>query len=244
MKTTVALADWDANIKRTASRIADSRFDAVVLCVEERHVIYRAENVIEAVDLLKSYGLEVLLDPWGIEGFSGESTSHPMAFYNWLKLARVTNADGILLDEPTPNKAIDFEDILAAHHYYAQDKRLHLAIQPQFLTPEYHDAVDEVSISGYFLGDDMTRATPASVTEQIHDWYDNLKDCIDSAWVQTWGIPEGKEWVPALAIETWASLDVPVNVWAWDALRTVSSKRSDDPALVWDNTLAAIDKFT
>lgn len=241
MKTTVALADWDADIKNTSRRIADAGFSRVVLCVEDKHVLYREDNVIEAVDWLQAEGLEVHLDPWGIQGFAGESVSHPMAFYSWLRLAVKTNADAIMLDEPTHHAKLTLEDIFAAVHEYAPKMPLHLAVQPEALNPTLHSRVDEVSLSAYFFGSQMELATPASLEAQVDAWYEDLNGCMDSAWVQTWGIPKGKEWVPACLINLWAERNVPVNIWAWDAFRTVSSKRPDNPDLVWRHTLSALE---
>jgi hypothetical protein len=241
MKTTVALADWDADIKNTSKRIADAGFGRVVLCVEDKHVLYREENVMEAVDMLQDEGLEVHLDPWGIQGFAGESTSHPMAFYSWLRLAVRTNADAIMLDEPTHHLKLGLEEIFAAVEEYAPHMPLHLAVQPEALSPELHARVDEVSLSAYFFGTAMSRATPTSLEAQVDVWHEDLNGCMDSAWVQLWGIPAGKEWVPACLINLWTDRNVPVNIWAWDAFRTVSSKRADNPDLVWAHTLSALE---
>lgn len=241
MKTTVALADWDADIVNISRCIADAGFKRVVLCVEDKHVLYREDNVIEAVDLLKSHGLEVELDPWGIQGFAGESVSHPLAFYSWLRLAVKTNADGIMLDEPTNHVKMDTQQIFKAVHEYAPEMRLHMAVQPEALTPELRSKVDEVSISAYFFGRQMSTATLTSLEYQVEDWYTDYHDCFDSVWVQLWGIPAGKEWVPAALINLWHERGVDVNLWAWDAFRTVSSKRPDNPDLVWELTLEALE---
>lgn len=241
MKTTVALADWDADIVNTAAKIADVGFSRVVLCVEDRHVLYREDNVIEAVDLLKSHGLEVHLDPWGIQGFAGESVSHPYAFYSWLRLAVKTNADAIMLDEPTHHPKLGLSEIYYAIRENAPDMPLHLAVQPEKLSIETKDSVQEVSLSAYFFDKTMARATPTSLDSQIDMWIEDYGHCFDTAWVQLWGIPEGKEWVPAYLIEAWHDRNVPVNIWAWDAFRTVSSKRPKNPDLVWQHTLKALE---
>lgn len=241
MKTTVALADWDADIENIAQRISDAGFYRVVLCVEDRHVLYREQNVIEAVDLLQSHGLEVYLDPWGIQGFAGESLSHPYAFYSWLRIAVQTTAEGILLDEPTNHIRMSLDDIFQAVREIAPNMRVHLAISPDQLTPHLHDQADEVSISGYFFGKQMEMATPTSLECQVQDWYTDYHECFDSVWIQLWGIPAGKEWVPSCLIDIWTDLGVPVNLWAWEAFRTVSSKRPDNPDLVWKKTLDALD---
>lgn len=241
MNTTVALADWDADIANISRRIAAAGFDRVILCVEDKHVLYREDNVIEAVDMLKAQGLTVELDPWGIQGFSGESVSHPLAFYSWLRLAVKTNADGLMLDEPDNHVKMKTAQMFAAVEEYAPHMPVHLAIRPEVLTPELHNRVDEVSLSAYFFGKQMSMATKLTLEYQVDDWYTDYHDCFDSAWVQLWGIPEGKEWVPAYLIELWHARGVPVNIWAWDAFRTVSSKRADNPDLVWARALAALD---
>lgn len=243
MKTTVALADWDANIEETAKKMGQSPFNRVILCVEDKHVLYREDNVIEAVNMLQAQGLEVHLDPWGIQGFAGESVSSPMAFYSWLRLAARTSADGIMLDEPTHHENLPMERILEATQCYAPDMPIHLAVQPERLNPTLHASVDEVSLSAYFFGKQVTRATEQSVYAQVQDWHEMLNGCMDTAWVQLWGIPAGKEWLPAFLIEVWSDLGVPVNIWAWDAFRTVSSKRPENPDLVWDSTIEALEMY-
>ena len=241
MKTTVALADWDADIRNTSARIKDAGFARVVLCVEDRHVLYREENVMEAVDLLKSHDLEVHLDPWGIQGFAGESVSHPYAFYSWLRLAVKTNADAIMLDEPTHHPKLGLMQIYDAIESIAPNMPLHLAVQPEKLPVELHKEVKEVSLSAYFFDKAMTMATPASLDAQVDIWIEDYGHFFDTAWVQLWGIPDGKEWVPAYLIEAWHDRGVPVNIWAWDAFRTVSSKRPKNPDLVWEHTLKALE---
>lgn len=241
MKTTVALADWDADIVNIAARIAESGFQRVVLCVEDKHVLYREDNVIEAVALLQSHGLEVHLDPWGIQGFAGESTSHPHAFYGWLRLAAKTSADGIMLDEPTQHTKLSIKQIFDAVEEYAPGMWLHLAIQPENLTHELSLRVDEVSLSSYFFGRQITMASPTSIEAQVDDWYEAYHDCFESAWVQLWSIPEGKEWIPPYLMNLWHDRGVDVNIWAWDAFRTVSSKRPTNPDLVWAHTLRTLE---
>lgn len=241
MINTVALADWDANIEETSARIAEAGFNRVILCVEDRHVLYREDNVIEAVDFLKSKGLEVHLDPWGIQGFAGESTSHPYAFYSWLRLAVKTNADAIMLDEPTHHPKLGLKQVFEAIDEYAPNMPLHLAVQPERLVPAIRETVQEVSLSAYFFGRQMEKATPSSLINQIEMWIEDYPRCFDSAWVQLWDVPEGKEWVPAFLIQAWHDRGVPVNIWAWDAFRTVSSKRPENPDLVWTNTLRALE---
>lgn len=241
MKTTVALADWDADIENTAKRIADAGFNRVILCVEDRHVLYREDNVFEAVDFLKDQNLEVHLDPWGIQGFAGESVSHPYAFYSWLRLAIQTNADAIMLDEPTHHPKLGLTEVFYAIENIAPDMPLHLAVQPEKLTPETKQSVQEVSVSAYFFEKAMAVATPRSLDAQIDMWIEDYPECFDTAWVQLWGIPEGKEWVPAYLIEAWHERGVPVNLWAWEAFKTVSSKRPKNPNLVWEHALKAVD---
>lgn len=243
MKTTVALADWDADIENTADRIVEAGFSRVILCVEDRHVLYREENVIEAVDLLKSKGLEVHLDPWGIQGFAGESISHPFAFYSWLRLAVKTKADAIMLDAPTHHPKFGLKDIFTAIDAVAPEMPLHLSVEPDRLTTNLREAVDEVSLAAYFRDHQMSRASHISIDAQIDMWVEEYGPNFDSAWVQLWGIPEGKEWVPAYLIEAWHDRGVPVNIWAWDAFRTVSSKRPDNPDLVWEKTLKALELY-
>lgn len=243
MKTTVALADWDADIEGLAAKIAQSPFTRVVLCVEDRHVLYRVGNVVEAVGILQGHGLEVELDPWGIEGFSGQSVSHPMAFYNWLRVADKTSADALMIEEPIRQDKLDMEKTLAAAHHYAPSKRIHMAVSCDTLSPELHTEVAEVSLTGYLDADKMRIDSPVSLEARINDIYEQFHGCFDSVWVPLCAVPTGKEWIPAHVIKIWHNLGVPVNVWAWEGLRTVSSARSDDFDLVWRHTLHALEEL-
>ena len=243
MKTTVALADWDADITGLAEKIGRSPFSRVVLCVEDRHVLYRDQNVIEAVQVLQDNGLEVELDPWGIQGFSGESVSHPMAFYSWLRLAERTNASALMLEEPIRQDKLTMDEILTGAAHYAPSKPLHLAVAEDSLSPELHKSMSEVSLTGYLNADKMRIDSPVSLEARVNDIYEEYHDCFDSVWVPLCAVPNGKEWIPGHLIKVWHQLGVPVNVWAWDGLRTVSSARADDFDLVWRHTLHSLEEI-
>lgn len=242
MVNSVALADWDSNISETAKKIGDSPFQRVILCVEDRHVLFRQDNVHEAIDLLHDQNLVVHINPWGITGFAGESVSRPGPFQAWLVFAATTDADSIMLDEPQSIKlGVNSSELVATVRTFT-DKSLHLATEPENLDKiQFVSDFEHISASTYLFGSNMEHATPTSLDQAIDNWWDQGVDWVNSVWVQNWGIPKGKEWVPAELIKLWRGAGKPVNIWAWDAFRTVSSKRPANPDLVWEKTLRALE---
>lgn len=233
----VAVADWDGRIEDISYDLSDTRVSKVYLCVEDRHVRYRRDNVIEAVQFLKDVaGVQVFLNAWGVGGlFAGETfgDTEPFSFEKWLVLASETEANGVMLDEPR----IEFDDTEnIVIETFAPGKKIHLAVQPERLA-DFSIVHDELSISSYLFGNQMRNATPTSVDTFAEDM-DKAMPSEASFWVQTWDVPEGKEWVPIQLMEVWEEeFDRDINIWAWEAFRTVSSKRAPNHKQLWSNIL-------
>lgn len=240
MKTTVALIDWDDDTENLAGRVIKAGFGRVVLCITDRHMLYRSESIPDAVDLFKSHGLEVYLDPWGIRGVGGVSITHRTILYDWLQLAAQTDADAIVLAEPIYQMNLSIEEALGAIQAYAPNKPIHLAIEPRNFKPEYREFATEISLSAFFLPLAIERATPSSLESQIDEWYDSLNGNFDSVWVQLFDLPDGKEWLPAALINLWTARNMPINVWAWEAYRNPYTLLPQRPDLVWGHTLSAL----
>lgn len=245
MTNTVAVCDWDSNPEEIAQSVKDTGlFDQVVLCVEERHIVYREDNVHEMIQHLHDRDVKVRLNPWGIVGFAGESISTPYAYEEWLRFAEESTCDSIMLDEPSLG---NWEGKRVLASILAPSKHVHLATEPvhfkaHTLSPGKSDAItaDSVSISAYIFENGMNVATPELIEDQVELWYQHSVQYTRSAWVQAWGIPCGREWVPAKLIAEWKKRDVDINIWAWDAFRTVSSKRPANPDLVWQTIKDAL----
>lgn len=241
-KVTVAVCDWDGRIDKITNDLLSSPFNRVVLCIEDRHAKWRKQNVIEAVDTLKTAGFEVIADPWAVGGlFAGESygNKETTALEEWLGVIAKTNADAILWDEP------HFIEWLDVHLDLASSITPHiknvLALQPERdITPWVkRDDVSEISISTYLFPPRITRITQEEVNTQIQQWLP-LMEKNGSAWVQNWGLPEGTEWLPSYLISQWKKFNIPVNIWAWEAFETVSEVRPKNYKKVWKSTLAAL----
>jgi len=239
MTATVALHDWDALVP--AAAIKNAGFDRVVLCVEDRHVIYRQDNVVAAVEELQKQGLEVLVNPWGVGGhFAGETmhrTDVDNAVPEFIALAVKAGAEGILWDEP---KA-ELPDYVV--HDWLMDAQFSglknvMALQPERDLEDWDDA-DELTVSTYFFGDSLLDASEEDILPKLDEWDDKLPEGA-SVWIQTWGLPNGQEWVPDYLIKAWTAMGRDVNVWSWNAMETVSKVRSFDHMAVWGNTLLAI----
>lgn len=239
MTTTVALHDWDANVP--AEAIKDAGFDRVILCVEDRHVVYRQDNVVEAVEKLQRQGLEVLLNPWGVGGYFAGETMHRTDVDNavpeFIALAVKASAEGILWDEPKAELADYIVHDWLMDAQFAGLKNV-MALQPERDLDDWDDA-DEVSVSTYFFGDFLIDATEEDMLPKLDEWDEKLPEGA-TVWVQTWGLPNGQDWVPEYLIRYWSAMGRDVNVWSWEAMQTVSKVRSWDPVHTWMNTLGAI----
>ena len=242
----VAVCDWDGRTKDLAEAVSKTMTERVYLCVEDRHVLYRQDNVHEAIQDFIDMGLEVILDPWGVAGrFAGETTSHHKhMFHHWLQFAETTKATSIMLDEPLNIK----DDLAFAIHQcrtFAPSKFVHLAVEPYKLQhlDDYLEGqkIDELSVSTYLFGKQISEATIDSIVKFATEM-DKIVPERAAFWIQTWDIPAGQEWIPELLISlfTLRRPGAMMNIWAWDAFRTVSSKRPDNPDLVWAKILNKI----
>lgn len=245
-----AVCDWDGRAESIADAVSKTKVERIYLCVEDRHVLHRQDNVHEAIEEFTSRGIEVVLDPWGVSNmFAGETTAASnWSYINWVKFAETTNASAILLDEPTDIKLLSY--MIHQVRLFAPSKSVIAAIQPEKLTKDNsytryldREKIDELTVSTYLFGNQVKKAT----YENLIDWYDRLSWVIpkDSGiWIQTWDLPEGTEWVPTAIMDIfdmYCKYD-KINIWAWDAFRTVSSKRPANPDLVWNNILNKIQK--
>lgn len=239
-KLGVAVCDWDGRILGLALSISTSAFKRVYLCVEDRHILYRQENVHEAIKFLKDKKLEVILDPWGVSNmFAGEATSGGNhTFVDWLKFAETTKADGILLDEP--KQIAKLESTIALARELAPSKTLELAVQPEKLEKLEeclgNENVDSVSVSTYIFEKEMAEMTLEKLIVRVQNWSKIIPPNA-SVWVQTWKIPEDKEWVPDMLVFLWRYYgeNRDINIWAWEACKTVSAIRPFNSYLVWKN---------
>lgn len=241
MRLTVAVHDWDNRVADIADSIHRSPFERVVLCVEERHARWRADNVLEAVDEFRNRGIEVYLDPWGVGSlFAGEASGTPgkdakYALRDWMDLAFDTTANGILWDEPTSDH---WEDTLNfcidTQLKHAPDMKVMLALQPERNLDKWaaDPRVNELSVSTYLFDGALARSRPTTIYGVLEQWNALLPDNA-SVWVQTWKIPTGKEWVPDMLVAGWANKGRNINVWSWEATRTVSAIRPANPEEVW-----------
>ena len=234
----IALFDWDM-ISDAEIRSIPKHFDRVYLCVEDRHVPFRAENVIEMVDKLKSLNLEVVLNPWGVGNlFAGESISTVFGYVPWVELAHKTNADGIMLDEP--KNADNVAYMVREARVHAPGKFIHLAIQPEKDPARFSKLVDEVSVSTYLFGSQIVpETTREDVEARVEKWSAFVPDG-SSVWVQAWKVPQKAELVPVWLIKAWQARGINVNIWGWKACKTVSSIRPYNPERVWSNILNAL----
>jgi hypothetical protein len=247
LSTGVAIHDWDGRAQSLAVRVAtESKFDRIYLTVEDRHVLWRANNVLEAVDAFKQQGLEVYLDPWGVAGkFAGEAIGEPGHELEWAELAAESAADGILIDEPKGEEWEDtVEEWIGTIRALAPEKRIILGLQPERILSkwyDYEDYVEELAISTYFFPPRIERTSTLNVARKMNEW-NYLMPVGASVWVQTWGIPAGQEWLAGFMIKQWRSLGRDVNVWSWDASQTTSKIAPAHPTQVWNNVLNAIGK--
>lgn len=241
----VAVCDWDGRAEDIAQAISLTKVERVYLTIEDRHIMYRKDNVHEAIESFTSMGLEVILDPWGVsERFAGEATSeNKYSFVRWLQFVETTKAAGILIDEPKDITEIGFTAMQC--RTFAPSKFTVAALQPEIL-PVYKkylgkEKIDELTVSTYLFGNQIKNATYESLLE----WYYKLDLLIPKdagVWIQTWELPEGTEWIPTALMDIfdiYCKYD-KINIWAWDAFRTVSSKRPANPDLVWKNILNKI----
>lgn len=230
---TVAIHDWDGRIGNLVKEVADSPFQRVVLCVEERHVKFRAGNVIDAVTRFKDAGIGVVLDPWAVGGiFAGESLGTDLIqFESWLELYKKTPADAILIDEPNTNYDLDFLVRMC------DGSPVILGLQPErdFTNLPTHS---ELMVSTYFFPPRLSRVGKKGVYDQILDWHFTLPPEA-SVWVQTW-LLDGHDWLPELAVEIWQGWGREINVWSWEACATVSSICSPQHERVWQGVLRGL----
>lgn len=243
-RISVAVCDWDGRTKDLAEAISKTVTERVYLCVEDRHVLYRQDNVHEAITDFMNMGLEVILDPWGVANmFAGETVAKDnYSFIPWLKFAETTMASGIMLDEPLQIENLG-ATIRCAREFTSKD--IHLAIEPYKLENLddylYGEKYDELSVSTYLFGDQVKNAS----YQTLIAWYDKIEKIVPkdaSVWVQTWDLPAGTEWIPTAIMDIfdlYCKYD-KINIWAWDAFRTVSSKCPANPDLVWNNILHKI----
>jgi hypothetical protein len=240
---TVAVCDWDGRAAELAQKVAGSPFDRVVLCIEDRHVKWRKDNVKEAVSLFQEAGLEVVADPWAVGGlFAGESygdVNNSNALSEWLTLIAETTSDGILWDEP--HHIEDLTNYLDLAQTITPHMKNILALQPERELADWvqHPQVAEVSLSAYFFPPRITTITAQQLDSQVEQWAERLGGT-GSAWVQNWGLPEGCEWIPGHLIKTWQKHGIDVNIWAWDSFSTVGDVRPTNHQEVWSRTVTSL----
>ena len=249
---TVAVHDWDGRVNELADKIAASPFRRIVLCVEERHVKWRADNVLEAVETFRDCGLQVLLDPWGVGNlFAGESNSSSGQgegqrdeIEAWMKLAFSSTANGILWDEPKSGSwAGTLDYCINAQMNYAPDMDVVLALQPErdLFRWSADRRVDEVSVSTYMFENAIRNATPKNIHDRVIEWDKKIPENA-SVWIQTWKIDSGFEWIPAALANVWYN-NAPhrnINVWSWNATDTVSAIRPAAPEAVWERLITLL----
>lgn len=229
----IAVCDWDGRTEQIVNDLCQLNIDRVFLCVEDRHIKYRQDNVREFIDLLIAHQFDVVLNPWGVaELFAGETVSraHIFSYINWLQFAETTNARTIMLDEPNYK---GLGDLLTLAREYAPSKKIHLAIQPEHTNFLSLLNIDETSISTY-LFETQFDLGPDLLKEKFEDWRLNIIPKDASVWVQTWGIPKDK--FPVIKNFYYYALlnGFDINIWAFEGFKTVSSKRSPDHEKIWD----------
>lgn len=234
-RTGLSLHDWDAAIPD----LTRYKLNRVYLCVEDRHIRFRQENVHEAIENLQGQGLEVILDPWGVGGwFAGEALGDRPEWTSverWINFANTTKATGILWDEPT---GIDWSMKLSTVFDFSDERQSNLknivGLQPERDLFKYASMsnVDEIAVSTYLFPPRINTITSSEIRHQIDEWHATIPRGA-SVWIQTWGIPAGQEWILAEMFWRWRSLGRDINFWSYGAAATTSSVRSEDYKLVW-----------
>lgn len=229
--TTYGVSYWGRGLKRAfkdAERLADAGFSWVNVPISEERMAFDFDGRGKVIAMLRHFGLEVRVSPWGVGGmFGGEgiaSARKPrVAVRDWLERALDLEPDALYWDEPQGAHGRDVVEEFCDIPEVPQ----HIYINPKVgLTPHEGTLERMASIGIDCYDGDLQRAADESAG--IRTQYGKPVHI----WLKAFRIPRGVEHVTPALMAALAECGLDIAIWGYPS-PGVSCLDNDRPRKVW-----------